>query len=446
MERFFELNRASVFRTDLQSILEDKLKTFFSAKVTLIDTFNELSEEIKKSINKVPKRPSYFIDENHILIVARVSRKDVIISLLGIILERRGIGLIQKMKKEGHIFSAVSNSISYGLSMAYKKGFGESIQYLDDNMIRRSVAFFLSKRYLDISKMLFLMDYFVALRPVTFEGNHFSTGLILTSSNDSYRDAQNCGARNGLVRELERSYSLPLNNVSRRNWYLVDGDKNFYLCKSDLSVNSLFTFTIEEEDIFTNNLKCKRFLLGSDVLFRTENGKELSIITADNIEFIFMENQWKFRVYKNIRELVYTYLKDDEFYVSLLYYVIRFSKTNRSSIIWIPDDVEAVTEVLKVYYKLLKEETINIKDKNNAELITRLFSSDGATILDKSGNILYYGCIVNLDKMTENADGSPHGTGESAAKVLSINGIAFKISQDGTIKLFIDPDGDAIII
>ena len=36
------------------------------------------------------------------------------------------------------------------------------------------------------------------------------------------------------------------------------------------------------------------------------------------------------------------------------------------------------------------------------------------------------------------------GTGEQAAKNLARNGIAIKISQDGTIKLFLNPEDDPI--
>lgn len=64
----------------------------------------------------------------------------------------------------------------------------------------------------------------------------------------------------------------------------------------------------------------------------------------------------------------------------------------------------------------------------------RILSSDGVTVIDKSGKIIYHGGIVDLNAgITKGLA----GTGETAARILSDNGIAIKISQDGNIKIFI---------
>ena len=49
--------------------------------------------------------------------------------------------------------------------------------------------------------------------------------------------------------------------------------------------------------------------------------------------------------------------------------------------------------------------------------------------------VKYYGCIVNMDSAKVNA---VKGTGETVASLLASNGVAFKISQDGTIKVFLN--------
>lgn len=49
--------------------------------------------------------------------------------------------------------------------------------------------------------------------------------------------------------------------------------------------------------------------------------------------------------------------------------------------------------------------------------------------------MLHYGCIVDMKNLEIKG---VKGTGESAAEVLGKNGIAFKISQDGTIKVFMN--------
>ena len=73
-----------------------------------------------------------------------------------------------------------------------------------------------------------------------------------------------------------------------------------------------------------------------------------------------------------------------------------------------------------------------INEKRHANLIIRLLSSDGVTIIDKQGHLQYYGCIVDLTKVKVRG---AKGTGESAAKLLSRNGGAIKISRDGSITL-----------
>ena len=55
----------------------------------------------------------------------------------------------------------------------------------------------------------------------------------------------------------------------------------------------------------------------------------------------------------------------------------------------------------------------------------------------------YFGCVINLNKIKVTGI---KGTGELAASALASNGISLKISQDGTIKLFLKKDTKPIII
>ena len=80
--------------------------------------------------------------------------------------------------------------------------------------------------------------------------------------------------------------------------------------------------------------------------------------------------------------------------------------------------------------------------KNYTNSIIRLLSSDGASIITKDGEYKYYGCIVNLNKVDTK---ETVGTGESATKLLSNNGIAIKVSQDGLIKIYYEKGNKLII-
>ena len=59
---------------------------------------------------------------------------------------------------------------------------------------------------------------------------------------------------------------------------------------------------------------------------------------------------------------------------------------------------------------------------------------DGATILDKEGNIISFGAII------QNDSGSYGGGRGAAARKLSKYGLAIKISTDGYIEVYIDDE------
>ena len=85
---------------------------------------------------------------------------------------------------------------------------------------------------------------------------------------------------------------------------------------------------------------------------------------------------------------------------------------------------------------------LELTDEKNSSIIQRILSSDGVTIVSKSGKIIYCGAIVKLD--VEKRAGLM-GTGESAAKMLSYNGLALKISQDGNIKIFTESSPASLV-
>ena len=116
------------------------------------------------------------------------------------------------------------------------------------------------------------------------------------------------------------------------------------------------------------------------------------------------------------------------------------SKNDVSSIIWIVEDKNDMSCLADM--NTFTRKNIYITDVSCNNIIKRLLSSDGAVAIDMTGKILYYGCIVNLNK-TQQSSG-PKGTGETAAGILAQNGIAIKISQDGTIKVHLTPNAKPI--
>ena len=110
---------------------------------------------------------------------------------------------------------------------------------------------------------------------------------------------------------------------------------------------------------------------------------------------------------------------------------------------WIPaDETEtAIDNVISSKNKIWKNDLSLVEDRNSS-IIQRILSSDGVTIISKSGNLIYCGAIVKLN--VKEKDGLM-GTGENAAKILSKNGIALKISQDGNIKIFAESSSEPLV-
>ena len=145
---------------------------------------------------------------------------------------------------------------------------------------------------------------------------------------------------------------------------------------------------------------------------------------------------YELRDYGIIKKIIRenTHLNDD-CVDCLLYYVMTSSQTNKSTILWIPEEEEKVGDLLASMKKTFTE-NIDITDERNIESVKRILSSDGVTIINSSGEIVNNGCVVELSAIGAN-NRKLTGTGESAAKLLAKNGIAIKVSQDGMIKVFI---------
>ena len=137
---------------------------------------------------------------------------------------------------------------------------------------------------------------------------------------------------------------------------------------------------------------------------------------------------------------------------SFLYYIFYCSRNSVSSIILINrrEEIEAEKFIIPLP-RFLTESSISITDRTRENQIKRIISSDGVTIFNNKGQLLHYGCIVKLapekdDSPTVQRDQEDQeskkkqlsGTGEKATKLLASLGLAIKISEDGTIKMFDD--------
>src|SRR5690606_27545339 len=155
----------------------------------------------------------------------------------------------------------------------------------------------------------------------------------------------------------------------------------------------------------------------------------------DSAEFSFFENKWRYRNYSVFKDIIKENVTQNIDVVNkILFYTINCSKQQLSTILWFPEDLDNIDEYINTATKnSFVNQNINITDSTYTNHIFRCLSSDGATIIDKDGNLLYLGVIINLNKAKVSGI---VGTGESAASILKGNGLSIKISSDGMIKIF----------
>ncbi|WP_302305216.1 hypothetical protein [Culturomica massiliensis] len=419
------------------AILQSTIANFLSCEVKIFT--NPLSELQDYDINILDNenRGFYPLDDDNIIVLGRIMSDDKkLISSLGIKLSKKGI------RYSGKFLTILEGALTYTLTQEYKNNFKNCKYSLGDELILHTVCNYVSRGGYDNRHIRHLISIFQKLRTTSFEGSFFSTGLILTKSHFAY----NKNDRFGTSFNLRRPFSLANQcQIERRIWYLVDGKKTFFMCNKSLIVGQLFVLDKEYQNAnYIDSHTLAKSLKGVDLLFKVENEKTFSIINTSNIEISYMENQWKFRDYTYIRKLFLAHFNNIDIVESLLFFVIHCSKNSISSIIWLPDNIDQIGELIKkqTMNRFIKT-PISIMDKSFTNHIIRYLSSDGATIIDKNGLLQYFGCIIDLNKIEVKGI---KGTGESAAGALSSNGISLKISQDGTIKLFNEKKKQPILI
>ena len=427
-ENFDKIRGFRVFRQDPCGMLQDTLNRFVSATVEVVaKPINEFRDKYGIDITANYQRNVYVIDCQNILLVCNVEFENVLY-LLGINIQKRNVKAEEGVK----LYNVLGSTLSAVLTEAVIKRFNNSFVLFNENLITYTIIRFASCRYYNRFKMQYLIEYFNALRTTTFEGKYFSSGIIVTKSLYKYKD-KNKHVATGLVK-LQTDNNLT-GDINARYWYLADGYSTFYL--TDLKSDKIHYMYVrgDEELGFIENMLLKDSRHRMDVVLRTDNGRELSVITTYGIEFIYQENTWRYRNYNWLKKIVLDKIKlKEDVYNSVIYYVLYCSKHDTSSIIWIPAEIEDCTNQLS-NYNVIKESGVNVTNMHCSGLMKRFLSSDGATIIAPDGTVKYYGCII---KMNPHRQKGLKGTGETAAAQLASNGIAFKISQDGIIKIFLD--------
>lgn len=433
MYDFLEIPGCRRYIEYANKLLISTLSGLFSAKVRV--QFRPFSELLYYGIDisQNPKRDLYVVNNNTVLLICRVPFNGDLsfyedVYYLAIVISANQIGGLNR------IFQATASAVSITLKQCAQNGFRDSLAYVGDRLVVRIIGKYLESKRNDWTKLTHLVEKFLSLRSTTFEGKHFSTGIIVTHSLHAYQKGEGRESRDGKVIHLHQRKDF-FNSIDNRYWYMADGFRTYYITDLKSKIEHMFIYSNSGDDhvkkmILFNTLK------GGDCLFRTEAGREVSVITSDGVEFINQENIWRFRDYNLLKQRITNEVAiEDDVYNSLIYFVLHCSKNDISSLIWLPKDMATYLQFIKSgTTNVISDTCVSITNQAYSPLIIRMLSSDGATIINSFGEIVAYGSIVDTTKAKPKG---VKGTGETAAGLLAENGVAIKISQDGTIKIYL---------
>lgn len=410
------------------------LSVFFSADIKFASsTLEEIYSETGIDVVSNKLRTSYQLSKNQYLVIVYEhelstdpkKEKNVLYNIL-ITSE-----LISKIPKA--YFSYTSIVISELFNVQRNKTFLNLYNFKTiDIMSKTLVSYLLATSAFDKEYIYLWLEKLEKLSNTTFEGNYFSTGFVLTRRMEnilSKKTNDYC-----CINFFDKFPIVNFVDDYKRNWYLVDGKDNYFICdkKDDIS----YILSIKKHQDFYNDLFLNNFIAGQDIVFRSMGHGELSIVNKDQIEIIKRENEWKIRSLESFVEFFKNSCEmKEEVARFFCYYVLQCSQNHHSSIFWIPrKNYNDKTIADNIYSKNdMRSNKLYITDSQYESLLLRIFTSDGANIIDKNGLLLYCGAIVKMDLKSKNG---MVGTGESAAKSLGKSGVCVKVSQDGKIKIF----------
>lgn len=433
MKEFSELEQTQVFKRKGLGIFLDRISHLFNCKANFIEAPLKIMNEICDfDITKNPEAEVYFSENESVFLLCKVcdSKKEE-----GVFAVELSGNLIKQYPKE--LLKGAAQSLGMIVTGLLATHFQDAIYDLDERMTRNVVSRCLSRGKYNNKIILFLLRYLENLKSMTYEAEAFSTGFILSHNPQEYSEADT-DFRNGNLYKLREGFNLTDEaSIHKREWFLANGNTSFYLADKDLHTEGLFIRTGYDPRLinFVDSYTLSKILDGKDIAFRIINKNQSSVVTAEGIEYMKIENVWKVRNYNFLMQFLKSLLElSHDFVNTLLFFVIYASQNKQSSIIWIPRDLSSSQKNVLYAHRFIRDK-LSIFDAFLTPTIIRFLRSDGATVFEKDGTIPYFACKVRLNEIN-NEDIT--GTGEDAAQTLSKNGVAVKISKDGGIRIYYD--------
>ena len=334
------------------------------------------------------------------------------------------------------VFDAFAEAVRIGHAESRRRGFTDATRTLGDGLIELTVAKYLAGDAPTEAAVLLLLELFAKLRSATFEGESFTTGLVFVDSPEVVA-ARTDGAVSPLTHPVDLYHAR---GIDKRFWYMVDGRGTYYLCDHGLRI--AHAFAVPHGTGSTRHWLEQTLGAGS-ALFRVTSRSEFSVSTPDGLDFSYHNDTWRLRDYRAIYGAVLNRIPvSRDVLDALLPFVLKLSTRHLSALVWLPDD-GALDEVYCKTKNSLLTEPVSLFDARRRSFLLRQLASDGATIIDTSGDVLHYGCIVDTGR---EAVSGVYGTGELTARHLSRHGVAIKVSRDGQVQIYTDPDAPALLL
>lgn len=406
----------------------DCLKKMFNLDQIRIQVceLNELKEWLNvDSIDEVMDVPK---ENNEICVVSQIKVSNQLIAYFPYVLKGRNV---KKYLTVNSLISKLAEAVSDQITLCYLQDFRGGDWIFGENLARIIVSNCISTRKYDGIKFAHLIEKMEQLSSSTFEGDFFPTGVIVSSDLTKYRN-----------NFFEFRTQRDIDTLDKREWFLSNGKETFFMLDPNMKSGGIYRKSIShsqdyikgyfEDYYLTNDLKTPDFIV------RTVGPNEIAVSDSDGKEFVKIENVWRYRHQKNITSFMVEQLgiKYDVSY-ALLLYILKCSRKHISSIIWIPYDCseEAISRLTTNNRVKIWNNELNIMNEDHQVLIEKILASDGAIVINKDGKIIFESVFADMSN-GESSVAKLAGSGETAAKLLARNGIAVKISQDGTIKVF----------
>lgn len=366
--------------------------------------------------------------EDEICVVSQIKTNSELIAYFPYVLKGQ---FVKKYLKAKSFLSKLSEAISDQITLCYLQDFVGGEWIFGESLARMIISNCISESKYDSIKYAHLIEKFEQLAASTFEGTFFPTGVIVCSNLSRYKSN---------FFEFKKVRNIA--KLDKREWFLANGQESFFILDPSMNCLGIYRKPLPQSTDFIteyyNEYYLTHNLISPDFIVRTVGPNEISVSDTDGKEYIKIENVWRHRHRKNLAQFLVDHLQI-EFRIAyaIMFYTLKCSRNHISSIIWIPNDIseDAINKFTTPNRVRIWKNKLSILDESHQVLLEKILASDGAIVIEKDGQVLFESVFANMS-FAGSSKAKLSGSGETAAQILANNGVAIKISQDGTIKVF----------